>query len=151
MRKYFTKQTIGWTALIGLLVIQLFRIDKTAPPINEANDFLSLVDAPPDILTMIKAACYDCHSDQSRYPWYTNIQPVAWWVKGHIKNGREELNFSVWDSYNDKKRDHKLEECSEMVAEQEMPLSSYTWVHKEARLSNDQRQQLSAWFNGLRL
>ena len=79
---------------------------------------------------------------ESKYPWYTNIAPISFWVKGHIDHGREKLNFSLWNDYTKKKQHHKLEECIEEMEENHMPLKSYTWVHPEARLSKSDKAEI---------
>lgn len=129
-----------------LVIIQFFRIDKTNPPLDPPNDFINVQNPPQQIAKLLKDACYDCHSHESKYPWYTNVAPVSWWVKSHINEGREHLNFSTWGTYPLKKRAHKLEECYEEVEEKHMPLKSYTWAHPEARLTEDQRATLVSWF-----
>ena len=99
---------------------------------------------------MLRSACYDCHSHETSYPWYSNLAPVSWWLKNHVNEGREHLNFSVWADYNAKKADHKLEECFEEVAKEGMPLKSYPLTHPEARLSEEQRAKLVTWFKQTR-
>ena len=128
-----------------LLVLQFFQIDKTNPEAEPAKDFIAMEVPPQQVADIMRAACYDCHSHQSEYPWYTSVQPVAWWIRGHINEGREHLNFSTWGDYAADEKRHKYEEFGEVVAEQEMPMSSYTWMHAEARLSPEQRQTLLAW------
>lgn len=150
MRKYFTKKNIGVALIVVLVVIQFFRIDKTTEPINTAKDFIFVTNANPEVANILKVACYDCHSNQPVYPWYTNIAPFSWWVKHHIDEGSHHLNFSLWGEYKDKRKHHKLEECIELVEEGEMPMSSYTWMHKEAKLTDDQKLQLVAYFKGLK-
>ncbi|AMM52854.1 cytochrome C [Rufibacter sp. DG15C] len=140
-----TKTKILW-AIVGLLVlIQFIRIDKTNPPADPAQDFITLKNPPQEVAHILKASCYDCHSNHTTYPWYTNVAPVSWWVKRHINEGRDELNFSEWGNYTAKRAAHKLDESYELVAEGEMPLSSYTLIHANARLSEPQKQQLLAW------
>ena len=141
---------IAWGLLAALVVIQFFRIDKTNPPYDSKNDFISLTNPPENVKSLLKAACYDCHSNESIYPWYTNIAPISFWIKGHINNGRKHLNFSEWGTYNDNRKDHKMEECVEYVGEAWMPLSSYTWVHSDARLSDEDRNRLVTYFESLR-
>ncbi len=141
-----TSRYILWGLLAALVIIQLFQIDKTNPPIDSKQDYIVLAAPSEQIVSILKDACYDCHSHETKYPWYTNVQPVAWWIKGHINHGRKHLNFSEWGTYSGKKKAHKMEECYEMVEEKEMPLNSYTWVHPEARLDAAQRQTLVAWF-----
>ncbi|MFQ5446965.1 MAG: heme-binding domain-containing protein [Saprospiraceae bacterium] len=128
-----------------LVIIQFFQIDKTTPPHEAVKDFIALENPPLEIATLLHDACYDCHSNLTEYPWYTNVQPVAWWINNHINEGRQHLNFSNWGSYNAKKKAHKAEELVEMVSEKEMPLKSFTWMHPEARLTNLQRKKMVDW------
>lgn len=134
-------------ALLALLVIiQFFQIDKSVPPHDPAMDFITLENPPPEVAELLKTVCYDCHSYKTIHPWYTNVQPVAWWINGHIKGARQHLNYSLWGDYDAGKKAHKLEEMVEEVKEGDMPLKSYTWIHDEARLSEEQRQKLVDWF-----
>ena len=133
-------------ALLGiLLILQLFQIDKTNPPIDSNKDLITLENPPAEIASLLKNACYDCHAHTTKYPWYTNVAPVSWWIKGHIDHGREELNFSTWSDYDADKRAHKLEEVAEEVLEKHMPLKSYVWLHPEAKMNEEQRQALADW------
>lgn len=134
-------------AIVAILVIiQFIRIDKTNPEVIQENDFITMVNPPENIATLLKASCYDCHSNESNYPWYTNISPIAWWIKHHIDEGREELNFSEWGTFKEKRKNHKLEECFEMIEEAEMPLESYLITHGEAKLSEAEKADLITWF-----
>ena len=137
------KIVLGVVAI--LLVLQFFRIEKTTVNPNPANDLLVMEQAPAEVTTILKQACYDCHSYESNYPWYTNIAPVSWWIAHHIDEGREHLNFSEWATYSAKRKAHKMEELIEEVEEGEMPLDSYTWVHGEARLTIEQKEALMTW------
>jgi hypothetical protein len=141
-------------ALIGLVlilaVLQFFQISKVNPPVVAEKDFINIHQPDEKIRTLLKDACYDCHSHETKYPWYTNIVPLSYWIKNHIVKGREELNFSNWADYSDKKADHKLEESSEKVSEKKMPLKSYTFTHSNAKLNQEQIKLLSEYFNGLR-
>lgn len=134
-----------------LIVFQLFRIDKTNPPLDKSKDILTITNAAPKIASILKISCYDCHSNEVTYPWYTNVAPVSWWIKKHINEGRRHLNFSEWGNYTSKKADHKLEECIENVQEGEMPMSSYTLIHKDAEISKEQKNALLKWFKALRI
>lgn len=137
---------------IGVLLIvsQFFRIDKVNPAYSIENDFSVVNNPPEEVKQILKQACYDCHSYETKYPWYTNVAPVSWWIKAHINEGRDELNFSEWANYSVKRKDHKLEEMAEMVEEGEMPLTSYTWGHPESKLSEKQRQSLIDWVKAIR-
>lgn len=133
--------------LLGILVIlQFFQIEKTNPTADPAQDYLAVAKPPGEVAPLIKQACYDCHSYNTTYPWYTYTQPTGWWIKHHIDEGREHLNFAVWTTYEPKRAAHKLEECFEVIESMEMPMKSYTWMHPEAKLTTAQRQLLVDWF-----
>lgn len=140
---------IGWVALGALIIIQFFRIDKTNPEYDVNNDFITIHQPPEDVKLMLKEACYDCHSNESKYPWYTNVAPVSFWIKGHIDEGRKHLNYSKWGTFSDKRKNHKIEEMIDKVKEGEMPISSYKIAHSKARLSDEQRQRMVAFFTSL--
>ena len=101
--------------------------------------------------TILQTSCFDCHSNYTNYPWYTNIQPIGWWLNHHVDEGKEELNFSEFESYSLKRKLHKLEEIKEMVEEGEMPLSSYTLIHGDTKLSPEQKEILYTWVTETRL
>ena len=146
MRKHLTAKKIGVFLIVLFIVIQLFRIDKTVQPEDPSKDFISVTGANDEVAHLLNVACYDCHSNQPNYSWYTNIAPFSWWVKSHINEGTHHLNFSEWATYKEKRKHHKLEECIEMVEEDEMPLASYTWMHGDAKLTDAQKQLLVEWF-----
>ncbi|MBI1185460.1 cytochrome C [bacterium] len=123
-------------SLLGLLiVIQFFRIDKTNPDTVVENQFTVVENPPAEVADIMQRACYDCHSNETKYPWYTNVAPVSWIIKNHINEGRHEMNFSEWGTYTNSRRHHKLEECLEEVAKGEMPLRGYVVWHDEALLT----------------
>lgn len=128
------------------IIIQFFRIDQTNPPINKGMDFLTAKRTPEALATNIRNACYDCHSNETKYPWYTNIQPVAWFMKSHIDEGRKHLNFSTFATYEPKRQAHKLEECVEMIEKGEMPLESYILGHPEAKLTAVEKKEMMDYF-----
>lgn len=135
--------------LVGLLVtfvvIQFIaRPEKISEPVNE-NDIISVLEIEGPIATMLKSACYDCHSDQPRYPWYASVAPISWKIGEHIEEGRDELNFSKWATYSAKRRDHKLEEMIEEVEEGKMPQPNYVRMHSEAKLTDEQVASLKTW------
>ena len=128
------------------IIIQFFPIDKSNPITNEGMDFLKIKNTPEPIAKLIRNSCYDCHSNETKYPFYSNIQPVAWLLKNHIDEGRKELNFSTFATYEPKRQAHKLEEAAEYVEQKNMPLESYTLGHSDAKLSDEQRKQLVNYF-----
>lgn len=143
------KKKIAIGFLILLLGIQFIRIDKTNPPLIEGADIISIESPNEEVQAILKTSCYDCHSNEVKYPWYTNVAPISWFVGHHIEEGREHLNFSEWGNYSQEKKEHKLEELVEEVEEGEMPLNSYTWMHSEATLSEEQVILLTEWFNSI--
>src|SRR5262245_16497108 len=113
--------------LAAFVAIQFFRIDQTNPPIVEGDALEAAVSVPPDISLIIARSCNDCHSHKTIYPWYINIQPGGWFMKDHVEHGKSHLNLSVFNTYDAKKKAHKLEEICEMVESGQMPLASYLW------------------------
>jgi hypothetical protein len=95
----------------------------------------------------LKKACYDCHSNSSQYPWYNNIQPVAWWLQHHIDEGKSALNFNEFTTYSLKKQDHKLEEIAEAITDGWMPLKPYKLAHSESQLSEEEKKAIIQWVN----
>lgn len=136
--------------ILILLGMQFFAIDKSVPETPEYLDFTNIHPPSAEVDQLLKQTCYDCHSYQTAYPWYSNVAPVSWWLQSHIDEGREEMNFSTWAQLTDGKADHKLEEAIEKIDEGEMPLPSYTWGHPEARLDEQQKKLLTDWFNEIR-
>lgn len=131
--------------VLGFVVIQFFRVDQTNPPVNAAETMEASMNVPPDIKLILGRSCNDCHSNLTQYPWYTNVQPSAWFMKDHIDDGRRELNFSVWSTYNARRKAKKLEEICEQVERAEMPLPSYLWIHWDAKLRDGDAQTLCDW------
>jgi len=135
--------------LVALVIIQFFRPARNISPEKSPNDITNKYAVPASVQEIMKTSCTDCHSNNTVYPWYANIQPVAWWLADHVNEGKRELNFSEFSSYSPKKAHHKLEEVIEMVKEGEMPLQSYTIIHQNAKLSEPQKQELVNWADGL--
>lgn len=132
--------------LVAFIIIQFFPIDKTNPPLNPGMDFLNIKKAPPEVANIIRASCYDCHSNETAYPWYSNIAPSSWFLKNHIDDGRKHLNFSTFSTYEPERQAHKLQECIEMIEKDEMPLESYILGHSEAKLTPEKKQELLNYF-----
>ncbi len=137
---------ISIAVLILLIGIQFIPYEK-----NTSNDLTFDIsksyDVPDNIQTIFKSACNDCHSNSTVYPWYSNIEPVGYWLNDHIVDGKRHLNFSTFTKLPLAVQNHKLEEVIEMVEEGEMPLEDYTnfGLHSEANLSQDQRQEIIDW------
>lgn len=150
MKKRRILKLVFLVLVLAIVVIQFIPIDRSVPEADPNNDFLAAVETPLSIQNLMKDACYDCHSYQSKYPWYAYVAPVSLWVQGHIKDARKHLNFSEWANYDAERRDHKLEELVEEVGEGHMPLNSYLKAHPEARLTDAQREELTDWFERIR-
>lgn len=131
--------------LIVLVVIQFIQ-----PARNKSNEMLGTdisktVIVPENVQHILKISCYDCHSNNTNYPWYSKIQPFGWLLASHIKNGKAELNFSDFGSYSARRQTSKLNEIVNSVRDDNMPLSSYAMMHKDARLSNDEKTLIIDW------
>lgn len=144
------KRKIIWFLVIVLIGIQFIRPAKNTATALSAKDISTAYTVPAEVSGILKKACNDCHSNNTVYPWYSNIQPVAWWLQHHVNEGKGELDFSEFASYSPKKQHHKLEEVIEQVKEGEMPLNSYTWIHKDAKLTEAEKLALSEWAGALR-
>ncbi len=139
--------------LIGLLlvfiVLQAFRPAKNQSG-DVSKDISSDFVVPENVKVILAKACNDCHSNTTRYPWYAEIQPVSWWLGNHIKDGKRHLNFNEFSGYRIARQYKKLEECIEQVKEGDMPLPSYTLIHKNAILTEAEKQILYNWCEVLR-
>jgi Haem-binding domain len=133
---------------IGMVIIQFIsRPEKLSEAIDPSKDMLSVLSVSGELKSLFQTVCYDCHSNQPEYPWYSNIAPLSWWIDGHMNDGREELNFSEWSSYSKRRRDHKLEEIVEELEAKNMPLLSYRWIHWDAKLNAEQISMVKEWVN----
>ena len=135
--------------LVLFIVLQFVRPARNESSAPYPNDISTAYNVPDDVHTILAKACYDCHSNNTRYPWYTNIQPVGLWMGNHVNEGKGELNFNEFASYKKKRQAHKMEELVELVEEGEMPLSSYTWIHKDAVLTPEEKALLVNWAKAL--
>lgn len=133
--------------IIFIILIQLIPIDHENPQTKQNEEIV----IPDDVRHIVEKSCYDCHSNKTVWPWYSEIAPVSWIVANHVKEGREELNFSEWKTYSEKRKNYKLKEILEKIEEDEMPLPSYLWLHKEANLTNSQKELLIKWAESLKI
>jgi hypothetical protein len=138
--------------LLGLLavfiIIQFIKPGRNKSTDN-SKDITTVVSIPPEIQNILKTACYDCHSNNTNYIWYDEIQPVRWWVENHIHEGKQHLNFSEFATYTRKKQAHKIDEVAETIENDEMPLESYTIMHRNAKLTPAQKEILVNWATAL--
>lgn len=146
MKNTFTLKHIIIGLVILFVVMQFFRIDKTNPQSDPADDFIAHTDPPTGTAIQIKESCYDCHSNNTRYPWYADVAPASWIIGSHIEDGRKHLNFSEWGKYDKERRKHKLDEIVEEVEEGNMPMSGYVLIHGDAELTGEQKESFINWF-----
>ena len=144
-KRIFTKRRIFLTIIVVLLGIQFIRIDKSQPPFNPVNDIISITQPEAELAATFKSACYDCHSYETEYPWYADIAPVSWWLKKHINEAREALNFSEWGNLTNDEKGEKVEEAIDMIEKRWMPIGSFKLMHPEARLTDVQRKAMVEW------
>jgi hypothetical protein len=125
---------IAGLALVALIGIQFFPTDRNESYSTPETDFMVVNDVPVEIQQQLQTSCYDCHSNNTSYPWYNQIQPAAWYLEDHIKEGKAELNFNEWGTYSDRRKNSKLRSIVKQIQRGEMPMESYTLIHRDAIL-----------------
>ena len=136
---------IMYVLLAAFIVIQFIHPAKNTSEGLQPNTIGNNYAIPADVKSILGKDCNDCHSNNTRYPWYAKIQPVDWWLNKHVVDGKKDLNFDEFTNRAPRYQYHKMEEVIEMVKEREMPLKSYTWTHKDARLNSNEREKLTGW------
>lgn len=144
MKKSILKKA-AITAIVLLAVIQFFKTKENKSVQTSENAITQHYDVPENIQNILKISCYDCHSNNTNYPWYNKIQPVNWWLADHVNEGKRKLNFDEFNTYSTKKKLHKLDEVIETIRKNEMPLKSYTLIHGDAKLSDSDKQEIETW------
>ena len=136
--------------LLILVVIQFIRPQKNIHTGSQSSAISTIYTVPANVDSILVKACKDCHSNNTRYPWYNKIQPVTWYLNNHVIDGKEELNFDEFATYKISRQYHKLEEIKKQIEKGEMPLSSYTLIHRDAVLTDAEKHMLINWSEGLR-
>ena len=136
--------------LVAIVVIQFIPVDRNQSDNVPKTDFMLVNDVPSDIKNKLQVSCYDCHSNNTQYPWYNKVQPVAWFLEGHIKEGKAELNFNEWDSLSNRRKKSKLSSIIKQIESGEMPLTSYTLIHKEAIFSEEETRKVVKYMENLK-
>lgn len=137
---------------IILVLIQFFRPEKNTseqPSYND-NAIEKQYKIPENVNLLLKTSCYDCHSNNTHYPWYNNIQPLAWWLNKHIVDGKKELNFDEFNTYSLERKQKKLSEIIKEIEKKNMPLYSYTLIHANAKLTIKQQKEITDWAKKLK-
>ena len=136
--------------VLALIIIQFIHPKKNKAASVQANYIGTAYSIHDDVKIILAKACNDCHTNNTNYPWYTHIQPVDWWMNNHVKDGKKHLNFDEYTNRNLRHQYHKMEEVAEQVKENEMPLESYTWMHKDAKLTEEEKTKLINWADEIR-
>jgi hypothetical protein len=136
--------------MVILLIIQFIHPARNISKTDQSNNIAKAYNVPSEVRSILDKACMDCHSNNTRYRWYFKIQPVDWWLTHHITEGKGALNFDEYTNRPLRYQFHKLEEIAEQVKEGEMPINSYTWIHKDAMLSEQEKSRIKNWSEVIR-
>ena len=133
--------------LIVFVGIQFIPTKRNQSESIPNTDFMVVNNVPQNIYNSLQTSCYDCHSNNTSYPWYNKVQPVAWFLENHIEEGKAELNFSEWENYSERRKKSKLKSIVSQIEDGKMPLSSYTLLHGDAKLSFKQKEEIIKWID----
>jgi hypothetical protein len=142
------RKVLKWLviALVAVFVgMQFVRPARTNPSFDPAHTIHARLKMTPEVSAILDRSCQDCHSNATRWPWYSNVVPASWFLVDHVNEGREHLNFSEWGKLDKRGADKRLEEMCEQAFDREMPIDSYTWIHRSAKLSDADRKTLCVW------
>src|SRR6266404_877208 len=142
------KKVMKWTLIIVLglfILIQFVRPARTNPAVDESQTIAAHTQMTPQVKDILDRSCRDCHSNQTVWPWYTNVAPISWWLSNHVNEGRQNLNLSEWGKLDQDRQDRKLRQICDEVSDGVMPLSSYVPMHPQAKLSAEDKKTLCDW------
>jgi hypothetical protein len=139
-------KTITIIIVSALILTQLIpRPKKNTNSEESLADISNVLIVPESVKKILQNSCFDCHSNNTKYPWYASIQPLSLWINHHIEEGKEELNFSEFGNYSKDKQTKKIEEIEEVVSEGEMPIKSYSLIHRNTSLNNKEKATIIIW------
>jgi len=144
------RKIVKWTFVVlacPFLVAQFIRPARTNPITDQSVSLESQLHVEPQVANILDRSCNDCHSNKTRWPWYSNVAPVSWWMVGHVNDGRRDLNFSEWGSYDKRRQSRRLDQMCNLAKSGVMPLGSYTPMHSGSKLSGDDLRALCVWTN----
>lgn len=148
------KKIIKKILFIGLIIFLLMQLYQPARNESFEQDitanFTKMYNVPKNVEAIVRTSCYDCHSNNTNYPWYSNVQPVGFFMEHHIKEAKEDLNFDEWGKYSKRKQENKLDRIVKQIKSDEMPLASYTLIHKNARLTTVQKKEVMDWISKIK-
>lgn len=142
------RRAIQWSSLAliaAAAAIQLVRPARTNPPTEPSRTLSATVDVPEEAAGVLARACRDCHSNDTRWPWYSRVAPISWFVVDHVNHGRRHFNYSDWAKYDASERERLLKNVCTLARKGEMPLPTYTWMHRDARLTDEDVLALCGW------
>lgn len=145
MKQQTLRYKTGGILLFFFILIQVFRPSKNKGAASGPEDITQVYTVPGAVLSILKKSCYDCHSNQTVYPWYNNVAPASWWMAYHVDEGKRELNFTLFKQYTPGRRAESLEAIAEAVKYDRMPLGSYLFMHRSASLTDQQKTLLINW------
>jgi hypothetical protein len=143
LKKYL--RWLGVAVVVLFVALQFVRPDRTNPAADLSMSISMQSGITPPVGTLLKTSCFDCHSNETRWPWYCEIAPVSWLVANDVQEGRKHLNFSEWGKYTKSKRVLKLGQIYEQVSKNEMPISKYLYMHPDAKLTAADRDSITSW------
>jgi hypothetical protein len=146
IRKWSRRAGAGLIVL--LIALQFVPVTRDNPPTIQSRTIYSIEDVPANVRSVFERSCHDCHSNDTRWIWYSYVAPVSWMVAHDVHEARRKLNFSEWGGYSAKKKDHELEEICNELLDGEMPDSKYVLIHRQARVTQDERETVCKWTNG---
>lgn len=145
-----TLKIIALILLVAFVGIQFIPTERNQSDLVPKTDFLLVNNTPENIGNLLQVSCYDCHSNNTNYLWYNKVQPIAWFLEDHIKEGKKELNFSEWDAYSNRRKNSKLRSIISQIRDDEMPLFSYTLLHRDAVFSETEKELVMEYMSKIR-
>jgi hypothetical protein len=139
------RRKILTSILILLVLIQFIRPKRNVSASGSPQDIAVVYSTPDSVKKLLRRSCYDCHSNNTVYPWYSNLQPVGWWLQMHVNDGKHHLDYSAFASYEPRRQAKALHETVETIKEDEMPLDTYLWIHRNALLTENEKLMISEW------
>lgn len=140
-----TLKIIAVVLFIAFIAVQFYRPDRSVPPIVETETLEASTQVPENVEQILTRSCNDCHTYKTIYPWYAQISPASIFLGNHISEGRQNMNFSIWNTYETNRKRRKLDQICEQITEKEMPLPSYLWIHRNSTLSDEDIKALCDW------
>ena len=144
------KKKIAVLLFIVFVGIQFIPTNHNESNLEYPSDFMQVFDVPQNIQDKLIASCYDCHSNNTKYPWYNKIQPLSWILEGHIEEGKNELNFNEFGNYSSRRQKSKITSIVRQIEGDKMPLSSYVFIHKEAKINETEKKEILQWLTKLK-